>query len=617
MARFVLFPGRHHLLTRFQAVYLRGLVEDGAGEDLHTATTIVWAVTSANHQNTKRNPLPYDRREAAIERFSVEEGLRSLVVPVFDAAHTDRFAEVTLKSVESVLGHHLTPADTVVACSTPEVATLYSALGFSIALVEADPDFAPPSAPELASPSAPASRPADARTADARGDGKTAAGHDARTASASSPGGHGETAASHDARTAGASSPGGHGETAASHDARRAGASAGDGDTAAGHRDAGSPPFRPWDVLLRLAAGDPAWRELAHPATVDVYDRYRLDEQVAMVVNDPVVGEEGGLTTTRDYRTYAEAFEASAERKWQTVRSHVRPGRIVDVGCGAGAVLALADREPALRESDLIGVEVARHLYEECVHRKAQGWFSNPNVYFYCRNVLGGAVFPPRSIDTTLTFALTHEIWSYGDRMASLRAFARAIYDQTVPGGVWINSDVCGPDDRLRRVRLTLQGAPPTPGATTAGGPAVPSLDGLERDEIAALVAGLPTRARLDRFAADFHFPLDYKDLAEPGNPGAVEIALGDAMEFLTHKDYPDNWLSEAHEQFCGLEFADWKSLLTDVGFEVDPASHSWRNDWIVDNRIRPYAELSTLDGVPLAWPDTHVLLIARRPLNT
>ena len=29
-------------------------------------------------------------------------------------------------------------------------------------------------------------------------------------------------------------------------------------------------------------------------------------------VNDPVVGDEGGLTTTRDYHTYAEAFAASA-----------------------------------------------------------------------------------------------------------------------------------------------------------------------------------------------------------------------------------------------------------------------------------------------------------------
>jgi len=326
------------------------------------------------------------------------------------------------------------------------------------------------------------------------------------------------------------------------------------------------------------------------------------------VVNDPVVGDEGGLTTTRDYHTYAESFDASAARKWTLARDHVRPGRIVDIGCGNGAVLALADQEPALRESDLIGVEVARHLYEECVHRKAQGEFSNPNTYFYCRNVLGGAVFPARSVNTTLSFALTHEVWSYGQRPDSVRRFAEAIYAHTVPGGVWINSDVCGPAGRDRTVRMRL--------STTDGTlPDAPrrDLDALAPEDVAAYVAGLSTRARLDQFAVDYRFPLAYT--AAPD--GAVEIRLADAMDFLTRKDYVDNWLSEAHEQFCGMEYADWVALLGEVGFEVEPASRAWRNDWIVQHRLAPVAALSTLDGAPLDWPDTHVLLVARRPLNT
>ena len=482
---YVLFPGRHHVLTRFQAERLREVAGDA---------TVVWAVTSANHANTKRNPVPYHRREAAIERFSVLTGLRSLVVPVFDTAPTERFAEVTLKNVTVATGLTLTPADTVVACSTPSVAALYAAAGFDVVGVE---DAVEPS------------------------------------------------------------------------------------------------PERPWDVLLRLAAGDDGWRALAHPATVDVFDRYQLADTVRTVVNDPVVGEEGGLTATRDYRTYVEAFADSAARKWRLVRDHVRPGRIVDIGCGAGAVLELADREPALRESDLIGVEVARHLYDECVHKKAQGAFRNANVFFYRRNVLGGAVFPDRSVDTTLTFALTHEIWSYGDRAASLRRFARAIYDHTAPGGVWINSDVCGPDGRDRPVVLRL--------AADDGAPA--------GDDVAAL----STRARLDRFAEDYRFPFAFEAL----NDTDVRLSLGDAMDFLTRKDYTDNWLSETQEQFCGLEFADWKALLTDVGFEIDPVSGTSRNDWIVRNRLAPVASLSTTTGEPLDWPVTHVLFVARRPLNT
>jgi SAM-dependent methyltransferase len=495
------------VLTRFQAGYLGGLAGD--------RSTIVWAVTSANHQNTKRNPVPYHRREAAIERFSVLTGLRSVVVPVFDTAPTDRFAEVTIKNIAVTAGLDLTPDNTVVACSTPEVAALYEKLGFPIAAVEADP--------------------------------------------------------------------------AAAVD--------------------GQPPERPWDVLLRLATRDERWRELAHPASVDILDRYQLVDTVRAVVNDPVVGQEGGLTATRDYRSYVEAFADSAARKWQLIRRHVRPGRIVDIGCGAGAVLELADREPPLTESDLIGVEVARHLFDECVHKKAQGVFQNPNVFFYQRNVLNGAVFPARSIDTTLTFALTHEIWSYGDRLASVRRFVQAIYDHTVPGGVWINSDVCGPDGRDRPVVLRLDRSDgQNPPSTRA------DLGQLPADEVEQYVAGLSTRARLDQFAVDCSFPLPFEAV---GDDGSVRLTLGAAMDFLTRKDYTGNWLSEAREQFCGLEFADWKALLADVGFEVDAASRAWRNDWIVEHRLAPTASLSQPDGRPLDWPVTHVLLVARRPLNT
>ncbi|MEV4351837.1 class I SAM-dependent methyltransferase [Actinoplanes sp. NPDC049596] len=500
-APYVLFPGRHHLLTRFQADYLRRLAGDGAA-------TIVWAVTSANHENTKRNPVPYHRREAAIERFSVLTGLRSLAVPVFDTAPTDRFAQVTLKTVTVATGLELTPDNTLVACSTPQVAALYSELGYDIAPVEADPALT-------------------------------------------------------------------------------------------------SVPPGPWHVLLRLAAGDESWRELAHPATVDVFDRYRLTEVVRTVVNDPVVGDEGGLTATRDYRTYVEAFAAAAERKWSAVRQYVQPGRIVDIGCGAGAVLELADRDDALHESDLIGVEVARHLYQECVHKKAQGVFRNANVYFYQRNVLGGAVLPDRSVDTTLTFALTHEIWSYGSRRESLLRFARRIHDHTVPGGVWINSDVCGPAGRTREVLLTLRD-------DDGDNPDKPRTDlaELSSAEVAAYVDGLSTRARLDQFAHDFAFPFGY----QPAGGTTVRLELGSAMDFLTRKDYTDNWLSETREQFCGLCFDDWAELLAEAGFDVDPASHPLRNDWVVDNRIAPVASLTDTDGRPLDWPDTHAIIVARRP---
>ena len=37
-----------------------------ARADVDPGARVVWAGTSANHQNTRRNPVPYSRREAAI-----------------------------------------------------------------------------------------------------------------------------------------------------------------------------------------------------------------------------------------------------------------------------------------------------------------------------------------------------------------------------------------------------------------------------------------------------------------------------------------------------------------------------------------------------------------------
>ena len=86
---------------------------------------------------------------------------------------------------------------------------------------------------------------------------------------------------------------------------------------------------------------------------------------------------------------------------------------------------------------------------------------------------------------------------------------------------------------------------------------------------MAAYVGGLSTRARFDQFAVDYRFPFAFRGDGDID----VQLSLADAMDFLTRKDYTDNWLSETQEQFCGLEFADWKALLADVGFELDPAS--------------------------------------------
>ncbi len=509
----IVVPGRHHLLTQFQVQYLRALVE-GRGVDADGVLievddpVIVWAVTSANHSSTRRNPFPAHRREAAIEILAHVENLRSLVVPVNDVAPTQRFAEITLKAIEHATASRVQPdpTNTVIATSTPAVAEMYEALGYRIAPMER------------------------------------------------------------------------------------------------GHPDQ---PTTPWQSLNALMAGEPDWRQGVHPASLDIIDRYGLAEHAAMLAADPVVSDEGGLTDTRDYRSYSRAFEDAADRKWQQARPFVVPGRIVDVGCATGAMLERAALEPTLAESDLIGIEVAPHLYDECEHKRSQGVFANPNTYFYRRNILAGALFPARTIATTLTFALTHEIFSYGEGRVSLDRFVGEIADQTAPGGVWINSDVCGPDDPERRVLLRFaDGDVRTPAVELTGGPGD-----------AATLEALPYGARVAQFAQDFTALSGADWTYTVVDEHTIALSLRDAMELMAKIHYTDSWLSEQHERFCALTWDNWRVLVESHGLEVDDRSGSWRNDWLVENRFAPVAMLLDEDGEPLPWPDTHVLLVARRPL--
>ena len=133
---YVLFPGRHHLLTRFQAAYLERAVAVGVPDTTgaHADTRgaqVVFAVTSADHGTTRRNPLPAHRREAQIERYAALSGMDCLVFPIADVPQTERFAEYLIASIAVQEGPELTPENTIVAYSDYERAAREA--GFELA----------------------------------------------------------------------------------------------------------------------------------------------------------------------------------------------------------------------------------------------------------------------------------------------------------------------------------------------------------------------------------------------------------------------------------------------------------------------------------------------------
>ncbi len=117
--------------------------------------------------------------------------------------------------------------------------------------------------------------------------------------------------------------------------------------------------------------------------------------------------------------------------------------------------MKLACEDRRFRESDFYGIEVARHLYDICQQRKHNGEFKNPLFSFRNEMQSTGLVFDKNSMNTIHTSSLTHEIESYGSR-ADLLLFIKNRFEELAPGGVWINRDVVGPENKHSMVLMKL-----------------------------------------------------------------------------------------------------------------------------------------------------------------
>jgi SAM-dependent methyltransferase len=527
---YLLFPGRHQLLTNFQFHYLSGLLSNGlhTARDIHgkglpadDIDAIVFAVTSANHSNTRRNPLPFYLRALAIREFTATLGVPVYIYGIDDVGSLSNFATYTLKRIrhESDGQLDLHAGNTAVICSTP-VLEMYEPLGFPILPAELT----------------------DRRTWQ--------------------------------------------------------------------HTTA-----LPWDVVEKIATTD-AWEDDGyihdhmHPSSRALWQQYRLASKVQLLFRDTMIGEDGDITTTRDYNTYVRQMDTIAALKYTDTAPYIRPGRVGDIGCAVGSWIKLACDDVRLRESDFYGIEVARHLFDICQQRKHNGEFKNPFVFFSQRNAVTGLAFEPNSMDTIHTSSLTHEIESYGSR-ADLLVFIRNRYAELRSGGVWINRDVVGPEDKHQSVLMKLN---ETDGSNDDVFNAAET-----REALAEHLESLSTAARFRRFAQDFRrkegYALAYEDVEHRGER-YVRLSLGDACEFMSRKDYTDNWESEMHETFTFWSFADWKQALEEVGFTVVPASKAYVNEWIVTNRLVGKVALFTAHGevlMPLAYPVTNMLLLAEK----
>lgn len=537
----LLFPGRHLVNTRFQAGYVRALLGRSPDEiaDLRRSATtptgpierIVFAITSSNQDGSRYNPVPFHIRAIGVDRFARElqreASFTYRIVGIPHYGHTANFAAYTLKEIadQTEGAERLTPADTIVLCSTPEVIALYAALGFAVAPAE-DGVSPPPATPiDLV---------------------------------------------------------------------RAIGASVAD-----------------WATLPLLS------EELAAATRTLFLDFPEVPQRIGRIYRDPLTNQEGSLTEQRNYNTYARGMNEILRLKYLDIRDAIRPGRIVDEGCADGGLLAEIAQD--FRDSDLYGIDLSAEFAARFQERKRSGDFGNVYTCFHQRNLLD-PTFEPASVDTTICNSTLHELWSYAEQEKTVRAYLAMKFAQLRPGGRLIVRDVVGPDDGDETVLLVC--------ARDDGIDAAP--EEVPADRPAEVLARLSTHSRFRLFAKDFLHDLratgrraaDTRVTAEE-RPEGWRLSRRTAAEFLSKKDYTDNWRSEMNEEFCFWSHAHWRTVLGEIGFRVLDAgtssscgSRAYTNPWIVAHRYRGHARLVAPDDLAreLPYPPTNMVLVAEKP---
>jgi SAM-dependent methyltransferase len=331
----------------------------------------------------------------------------------------------------------------------------------------------------------------------------------------------------------------------------------------------------PADVFEALAAGRD-WKKVATPGAARVFRKHRLEPRLRELFSDVLLTDDGELSTGRDFRVYAAGMDASVRIKLEDIVPHVVPGRIADKGCGTGLLLVhLSELFPT---SQIVGMDLSRELLRlaESQH------YPNQNVSIV-RGDIAKQHFRAGTLGTAIFSSVMHELYSYNgyDREVVRRAL-RNTFAELQPGGHIIIRDGVAPTPRRVWMRCDAE-----------------------------------TEERFRRFARDFK-----GKSSQPGLRFTERVVRGrhwfgltlhGANEFLSKKDYLENWAIEVNEEFGVFTLAGWRRELRAAGFRVTE-SRSYLNSWILKNRYRGRAWLHADDGgrpaEAIPFPDTTAVII-------
>jgi len=331
----------------------------------------------------------------------------------------------------------------------------------------------------------------------------------------------------------------------------------------------------PADVFGAIVSGSD-WQSIANTGTVRVYRKHRLDERIKTIFADVLLTDDGELSTGRDFTVYARGMDASLAVKITDICPHITPGLIVDKGCGTGSLLV--ELSQLFPTSQIVGVDLSQELLRTAESKH----YPNQNVAIVRGNIVKRH-FTPRTVSTVIFSSVLHEVYSYnGYDREQVRLALRSTHEELRPGGRVIIRDGVRPPKRTVWMRCEPE-----------------------------------TESRFRRFAEDFKAksPAPGIRIREKviGGQTWFRLSLHEANEFLSKKDYLENWAIEVNEEFGIFTLPEWRREMRALGYRVKVAQ-TYVNPWILkkryDGKAWLHADSAGKPGKQVPFPATTMVLV-------
>jgi len=306
------------------------------------------------------------------------------------------------------------------------------------------------------------------------------------------------------------------------------------------------------------------------------------------------------LADNRQFAVYETQMDAALHDKLSDIAPWVKEGTIVDAGFGTGELARhLALQHPA---SHIIGIDCSEHFLTNAMQHLA----NIATIRLVPGNIIDKHLATD-SVDTMIFSTVLHEVYSYtGYDITAVEKALSSAFDELKPGGRIIIRDGIMPEEKGAYLFLKNNNG---------------SADSAEHPK------HLSTEALFLRFVQEFkngagapHRAMKNTGTVPPRGFGKTLYRTSShaAYEFLSKKDYRDNWHIEVNEQFGYLTLAQYETLLEKIGYRI-LSSRGFQNPWIIRNRWQQDSILmaKSKNGFMQApWPNTNAVIVAEKPIK-